>query len=83
MENVKEIGIELKDTIEGMLSDDYQKRMIAEYQQLEIRINKLEKYFDKIKGCELDKEGEINFNILSIQLKIMKTYLAILKIRLQ
>jgi hypothetical protein len=31
MENVKEIGIELKDTIEGMLSDDYQKRLIAEY----------------------------------------------------
>lgn len=33
--------MELKDTVERMLSDDYKERLIAEYQQLEIRIEKL------------------------------------------
>lgn len=33
--------MELKDTVERMLSDDYKERLIAEYQQLGIRLEKL------------------------------------------
>lgn len=33
--------MELKDTVESMLSDDYKERLVAEYQQLSIRIEKL------------------------------------------
>lgn len=33
--------MELIDTIEGMTSEDYKERFKAEYQQVEIRLNKL------------------------------------------
>lgn len=33
--------MELKDTVERMLSEDYKERLIAEWQQLEIRIEGL------------------------------------------
>ena len=43
--------LELKDTIEGMISDDYKERFIAEYNQVKIRVAKLEsmitKYYKK------------------------------------
>lgn len=38
----------LKDTVDFMLSDDYQKRFIAEYWQLKIRYEKLKAYNTKI-----------------------------------
>jgi hypothetical protein len=33
---------ELKDTIDGMLSDDWKERFAAEYEQLSIRLEKLD-----------------------------------------
>lgn len=38
--------MELKDTVNAMLSDDYKERMWAEYKQLENRIHALEKYIE-------------------------------------
>ena len=39
----KEDDIELKDTVKGMMSDDYKERMAAEYHQTKIRYEKLKK----------------------------------------
>lgn len=33
--------MELKDTVKGMMSDDYKERMAAEYHQTKIRYEKL------------------------------------------
>lgn len=35
--------MELKDTVKGMMSDDYKERMAAEYHQTKIRYEKLKK----------------------------------------
>lgn len=40
--------MELKDTINGMLSNDYKERFVAEYQQTEIRYKKLKYFCDRI-----------------------------------
>ena len=48
--------MELKDTVEMMLSDDYKERFKAEYYQLKIRCEKLEA---AIKGYD---NGEVNFD---------------------
>ena len=40
--------LELKETIEYMISDDYKKRFIAEYYQLNIRITKLDSFIRRI-----------------------------------
>ena len=39
--------MELKNTVEGMLSDDYSERLKAEYDQASIRLEKLTKFLDK------------------------------------
>lgn len=36
--------MELKDTVNRMIDDDYKERLIAEYQQLGIRIEKLREF---------------------------------------
>lgn len=40
--------MELKDTVNGMLSEDYKERFVAEYQQTKIRYEKLKKFCDRI-----------------------------------
>ena len=49
---------ELKDTIEDMTSEDYKKRFIAEYSQLVIRYNKLQKFIGKIKYAKYADQPE-------------------------
>ena len=39
--------MELKDTVDLMLSDDYKERLLAEIQQLAIRGNRLSKLIDE------------------------------------
>lgn len=50
--------MELKDTVEGMLSSDYSERLRAEYDQASIRLEKLteilDKYEDDPKNIVLD-----------------------------
>lgn len=55
-------AMELKDTIEGMLSDDYKERFKAEYKQLCIRIKKLEKILDDF------YESKISFKLTDVKL---------------
>ena len=44
----KEDDIELKDTVKGMMSDDYKERMATEYHQTKIRYEKLKKLNTRI-----------------------------------
>ena len=41
--------MELKDTVKGMMSDDYKERMAAEYHQTKIRYEKLKKLNTRIR----------------------------------
>lgn len=43
--------MELKDTVNGMLSSSYKERFIAEYQQLKIRYEKLKAFNTKIEAA--------------------------------
>lgn len=45
--------MELKDTIEGMTSDDYKERFKAEYYQTKIRYEKLKNFCNRIEVSEL------------------------------
>lgn len=71
--------MELRDTIALMLSSDYKDRFKAEYMQLKIRIEKLEKTirdYDKLSftpTCSKDT--------LVAQLSAMKSYLSVLEFR--
>ena len=50
---IKNTDMNLGETVSGMLSDDYKKRFIAEYQQTKIRYQKLKNYCDRIEVAEL------------------------------
>ena len=71
--------MELKDTVDMMLSDDYKERLKAEYLQTKIRHEKLQRM--------LGKWDMLNFvplcpkYVLSWQLRVMKGYLEILEER--
>ena len=49
LKNAK-IKMELKDTVELMISSDYDNRFRAEYHQLDIRIDKLQTMLEKYKN---------------------------------
>lgn len=70
--------MELKDTINGMISDDYEKRFIAEYQQVKIRLEKLNTMLDRLKKGELDFTPKCKYNTLARQAIIMQSYKQIL-----
>ena len=57
-ETNKVISLDLKDTIDGMCSDDYKERFIAEYTQLRIRQIKLKKFIGKIKYAKYADQPE-------------------------
>lgn len=73
--------MELKDTVEMMISEDYKERFKAEYCQTKIRYAKLK--------CMLEKwdEGILEFTptcprcTCGLQITAMKEYLAILEAR--
>jgi len=71
--------MELKDTIELMQSADYKDRFKAEYQQLKIRTDKLEKFVDNYDN--LDFTPDCTKHILKKQYDIMTSYLNILEER--
>lgn len=77
--------MELKDTAKGMQSADYKERFIAEYNQLNIRIKKLEKFVGKIKYAvyaEVEEpKHDCPLEVLERQLFAMKLYKLILEIR--
>ena len=66
--------MELKDTIELMISSDYNDRFTAEYVQLDIRINKLQAMLEKYKNNQLDFVPSCSYELLNSQLEVMIQY---------
>ena len=73
--------MELKDTVDLMLSDDYKDRFGAEYHQLRIRYNKLATIVQKYEDGTLGFEPDCSIEILRDQLNAMSGYLIILLTR--
>ena len=71
--------MELKDTVEMMLSNDYKERFKAEYWQLKIRHDKLQKMVDN--WDKLDFRPTCTYNTYVCQLLAMETYMALLRNR--
>ena len=70
--------MDLQDTIELMVSNDYKERFIAEYCQLKIRYNKLMAMLDKWDADELDFEPTCPREWYDVQIEAMEQYLDIL-----
>lgn len=75
--------MELNDTVEMMLSDDYKERFRAEYWQLSIRYRKLREMLRLRDAGKLNFEPTCNRRIFNLQLRAMEDYLAILESRAQ
>lgn len=73
--------IRLKDTAKLMKSKNYKKRFKAEYCQLKIRYEKLETTIARYDCGMLDFELICPMDILREQLKVMREYMNILKLR--
>ena len=72
---------ELKETVELMLSNDYNERFKAEYYQLKIRIDRLDNMLSKMENDELNFIPTCSYELLQNQLKAMLRYQASLKER--
>ena len=68
----------LRDTIEQMVSENYDERFIAEYHQLKIRLAKLVLFLEKYKNGELDFTPKCSYDLLQGQRKAMELYLSFL-----
>lgn len=73
--------MELKDTIEMMVSVDYKERFKAEYLQLKIRINGLRNMLKKYKAGTLPFTPSCSYDLLNGQLKAMELYATYLEER--
>ena len=71
----------LSETIEGMLSNDYKERFIAEYQQLVIRYKGLKKMLDNWDKGELSFVPICPRSTYNMQIKAMTNYIAALEAR--
>ncbi len=73
--------MELKDTVELMLSDDYKERFKAEYYQTKIRYEKLHKMVVKYDAGTLDFDPSSDIDFLKLQASNMGQYLYCLEVR--
>lgn len=73
--------MELKDTIEMMVSEDYKERFRAEYYQLMIRYKKLKTLLDKWDSGQLDFKPTCPRSTYNLQIKAMTDLLAVLEAR--
>lgn len=73
--------MELKDTVEMMNSGDYRERFKAEYHQLKIRANSLQKMLNEWENGKLHFVPTCSKKTLFTQLKIMLDYMAALEDR--
>lgn len=62
----------LRDTIDGMMSDDWKERLVAEIEQCDLRMYGLEKHLKKI------GEDSPEYSLLQEQYDAMGKYLSIL-----
>ena len=73
--------MELKDSVELMLSADYKDRFKAEYYQTKVRYEKLHKMLIKYEAGTLNFEPKCSFDLLSEQKEHMGLYLHCLEVR--
>lgn len=72
---------ELKETIADMTSTDYRRRMAAEYNQLKIRVEKLENMLDEWDAGTLSFAPRCPRCLLYCQYRAMLKYLNALELR--
>mgnify|MGYP007101917783 CR=1 FL=1 len=77
----EELTGELADTIDGMCSDDYKKRFVAEYRQLCIRLDKLKDLLERHEKGTLDFEPSCPTLLLAEQACHMENYKTVLQNR--
>ena len=73
--------MELKDTVEKMVNGSYKDRFIAEYEQLAIRLLKLDNTITMIKEKKIGYEPESPLELLEAQAQVMRVYKKILEKR--
>lgn len=73
--------MELKDTVEMMLSEDYKERFKAEYYQIITRYNKLNNLLNKFDNGNLEFSLSCPRALYDAQIKAMEDYIYILKVR--
>ena len=73
--------MELLDTVELMVSDNYKNRMKAEYLQTKIRYDKLHKMIVKYESNTLNFEPSCSLELLKKQANAMGQYLYYLECR--
>lgn len=73
--------MQLVDTIELMLSNDYKERFRAEYLQLKIRHDKLSAMVEKYENGTLNFTPKCELTMLKEQLYRMEGYMYILEVR--
>lgn len=73
--------MELKDTVDMMLSDDYKERFKAEYYQTKIRYDKLFNMVAKLKSGTLDFKPTCGVELFEKQLECMQLYICALAMR--
>lgn len=72
-----------EETAKAMLSDDWRERVLAEYWQLEVRIDRLECMLNKWHMGKLKFIPNTPYRILVAQLAAMEAYRAILAERIE
>lgn len=80
-EAVTGCGLELRDTVAGMLSADYRDRFVAECKQLSIRMDGLARLLWRWGRGELHFTPACPRSVLVEQLDVMRKYLVILERR--
>lgn len=78
-------AVELKDTVDDMLSGDYKTRFVAEYWQNKIRYEKLKNFCDKIEAADMMgwpiPQHDVPMHLLREQQGAMGQYLHVMEIR--
>ena len=74
---------ELKETTALMESDDYKKRFVAEYLQLVIRFDKLNRMLKGWDAGTLEFEPACCRGLYNLQIRAMADYIAVLEARAQ
>lgn len=73
--------MELKDTIEMMVNEDYKERFKAEYCQVKIRYGKLKYMLERWDNGLLDFIPTCPRSTYDIQIRVMSDYIAVLEAR--
>lgn len=75
--------MQLIDTVELMLSDDYKERFKGEYYQVKERYERLRKMVVRYQAGTLNFEPKCDLELLKSQLSVMRDYIYILEVRAQ